>query len=151
MKTRLMFLMLVLPAMVSCNSQDLKMGKQKEDKKKPHEKITVNRKYDEQGNLIEYDSTYTSFYSDFMGDSLMADSIMNNFGLFFDDHFPSIMSQGFMLRDSLFNLRFFHHDFFENQFFEQDEMMLRMMREMDSLKNEFFRMQNQTYKQEQKL
>ena len=33
-------------------------AQQQEDQKSPDEQVIVNKKYDEQGNLIEYDSTY---------------------------------------------------------------------------------------------
>lgn len=29
----------------------------------PHVEVQVNKRYDDQGNLIAYDSTYSSFYS----------------------------------------------------------------------------------------
>ena len=52
-------------------------AQQKEVPEKPDEQIIVNKKFDEQGNLIEYDSTYihqwsadTTFHFGFPGDSL---------------------------------------------------------------------------------
>ncbi|MCB4234259.1 hypothetical protein LDL59_01710 [Kaistella anthropi] len=45
----------------------------------PIEDIKVNKEYDENGNLIRYDSTYTYYYSNIEGDEIAADSIFNNF------------------------------------------------------------------------
>jgi hypothetical protein len=62
-------------------------------------KIEVNKKYDENGNLIQYDSTYTWSSSDTYPDSLFKGNI-NRFDLsrFFSDH------------------SFFGHDFFNFTF-----------------------------------
>ncbi|SHF87288.1 hypothetical protein SAMN05444274_11144 [Mariniphaga anaerophila] len=52
-------------------------AQQQKDQKNPDEQVIVNKKYDDQGNLIQYDSTYvhhwsvdTTFHFGFPGDSL---------------------------------------------------------------------------------
>jgi hypothetical protein len=40
--------------------------------------------------------------------------------------------------DSDYMSGFFHDNFFEQSFLDQNRHMLRMMQEMDSIKNEFF-------------
>jgi hypothetical protein len=53
--------------------------------KSPKEDIKVNREYDEQGNLIRFDSTYTYNWS---GDTTVIDGKMpENMDHFFNDHF----------------------------------------------------------------
>jgi hypothetical protein len=139
MKTYYLFFGLVLSVLVACQSRGTKESKVSDGKKIPEEKVVVNRKYDKKGNLIEFDSTYTSYYSNFNGDTIGLDSTMQNFGLFFSHHFPSISSHAFMDMDSSITPGFFHDDFFEHGFIKQDEKFLKVMREMDSIKNEFFK------------
>lgn len=141
MKTNYLLLAMIFLGMLSCHSQDLKKNKELKEEIKPGEKVVVNRKYDENGNLVEFDSTYTSYYSSFEGDTLSMDSIMKDFNAYYDHYFSGMSSNPFMLTDSIFVPDFFHDDFFEQSFIRQDEELLRMMREMDSLKNEFFKMQ----------
>jgi hypothetical protein len=140
MKTYMIVFGLILTGLISCHSQDMKSGKERKAKIKPTENVTVNRKYDENGNLIEFDSTYTSFYSNMQGDTLQTDSIMKDFSMYFDNHFRGISSYDLPGIDSTSMSQFFRDDFFEHGFFDQDEQMLKMMRAMDSVKNEFFRM-----------
>ena len=124
----------------SCNSQDIK--NKESGKAKPQKNITVTKKYDENGNLIELDSVYTSYYSSIEGDTIYTDSIFNQFSDFFNNNFNMMFSDGFYSMDSMFMPGFFHDDFFENQFLEQNREMHRMLRQMDSLKNSFFEMQS---------
>jgi hypothetical protein len=42
---------------------------------KPKVAIKVNRRFDEKGNLIGFDSTYTSYYSNISGDTAQMDSL----------------------------------------------------------------------------
>lgn len=147
MKTKLLILVLMFSGLVSCQTQDVKSGKQIQGKKKPHEEIIVNKKYDDKGNLIEFDSTYSSYYSTYLGDTLNTDSILKNFNLYFNHRLNGIGYYDLFGEDSTFVPGFFHDDFFEQQFFNQDEMMLRIMREMDSIKNEFFKIHSQQNKE----
>jgi hypothetical protein len=138
--------------LVSCQTQDTKSGKQSHEKNKPHEEISVNRKYDDKGNLIEFDSTYSSYYSTYTGDTLNVDSVMHNFESYFNHRISRLGYDNFFSEDSTIMPGFFHDDYFEQQFFNHDDMMLKMMREMDSIKNEFFRMHSsQGLMQNQKL
>ncbi len=143
MKTKMLILVFTFFGIVSCNSQESKSEKKVTTKNKPHEEFQVNRKYDKQGNLIEFDSTYTSYYSNIKGDTLAIDSIMRNFETYFNRHFSAVNSNNIFGMDSTFHRNFFSDDYFEKQFFRQNEFMLKMMRDMDSIKNEFFRMHSQ--------
>ena len=137
------FSFLIFLCFTSCNSQEVKHKKIKNEKNKPHEEVTVNRKYDENGNLIEFDSTYTSYYSNFKGDTIEMDSVLNEFPAFFNQEFFNLNSGGmlnpFFGQDSILNSHFFHDDFFEQQFINQNEDMLKMIQEMDSIKNAYFK------------
>ena len=127
----------------SCNSQNLKS--KAGDIKKPHENITVTKRYDENGNLIELDSVYTSYYSNIEGDTLRTDSMMYQFSEFFKSNINKAFSDGFYSGDSMIIPGFFHDDFFENQFMEQSRDMQRMIQQMDSIKNSFFNLHSRQY------
>src|SRR5688572_18700179 len=110
--------------------------------KKPKINIQVNKHYDGKGNVVGFDSTYTSFFSNVDGDTLKMDSLLRSF----DNHF-SIGKTSFFNRrfDSLFfndSLRypdFFHNDFFLKRYELNDLYFRDMMHSMDSLKNNFYR------------
>ncbi len=73
---------------------------------KPQASWKVNKRYDDNGNLIGYDSTYSWSYSSKAGvtNDAETDSIMNAFGQQFGD-FPSFFTQRFgadVWNDSLF-------------------------------------------------
>ncbi|MCB2195045.1 MAG: hypothetical protein KQH79_04255 [Bacteroidetes bacterium] len=142
MKTTVLYLVVFFSALTSCNSQSIKNKQTKSEKNKPHEEVIVNRKYDENGNLIEFDSTYTAYYSNIKGDTIHMDSLLEDFPAFFNEEFFKLNSNGminpFFGQDSVLNSKFFHDDFFEQQFMYQNEHMLKMMQEMDSIKNSYF-------------
>jgi hypothetical protein len=108
---------------------------------KPKVNIKVNRHYDEQGNVIGFDSTYTSFYSNMEGDTIGMDTLMKEFDRYFDFHHPSIFQREFsplFFTDSLRYPDFFHRDFFMKRYELNDQYMRNMMRRMDSIKNGYF-------------
>jgi hypothetical protein len=143
MKTKILILTLVFSGIISCHSQNSSPEKQKPGMNKPHTNVTVNKKYDENGHLILFDSTYTSYYSNIEGDTIPFDGIPEDFQMYFNHRLPGITSNNIFDVDSSFMPGFFHDDFFEHQFFNQDEQLLRMMQEMDSIKNEFFKINSQ--------
>lgn len=145
MKTKMLMLILIFSGLVSCKSQETKSGKMDEKKSKPHENFYVSKKYDEHGNLIEFDSTYTSYYAGHNGDTLLTDSIMRNFNIYFNQHFSGMNPEDIMGSDSIMHYDFFSDDFFEKQFYQQNELMQKMMKEMDSVKNEYFRMYSHNF------
>ncbi len=105
-------------------------------------KITtrVNKEYDENGNLIRYDSLYTyEFHSGNLSPEQL-DSIFHAFQPVFNQHFNRFEPQLFhnFGHDSLFFQQFFTPDFFQQQFMKQDSLLLEMMKEMDRIKNEFY-------------
>jgi hypothetical protein len=129
--------------LLSCNGQT-KNNDKKSTESLPQTNIKVNKEYDKNGNLIKYDSTYSSYYSSVKGDSILQDSIFNNFAshfnqsYFFSNH-PYF--DNFFFQDSLLMFDFYKKDFFYNRFKNNMERMDSLFREMDIVKNDFFRQQ----------
>ncbi len=109
---------------------------------KPKVEVKVNKEYDENGNLIRYDSAYVWSYTNTLGDSgyVNIDSLMLQFRPFMQDHFqmtfPDI-EQDWMRNDSLFFHQFLGPDYFMDRWQNELERMNRRIREMDSLKSLF--------------
>jgi len=120
--------------LTSCNAQTKKeFAKELTDvsKEKIQPKIDykVNKEYDENGNLIRLDSTFSYYYSNINKDVMINDSIFKKF----NDYFS--------INSSFNNLRFddfFKQDFFRGDFDRNQKFMNKMLRRMDSLKNKFF-------------
>jgi hypothetical protein len=125
------------------NSGEKKFATTKVDSlDKPKVNVQVNRRYDDKGNLIGFDSTYSSYYSNVQGDTSRMDSLMNNFDRFFESNHSSFFRNQFdplFFNDSLRYPDFFHNDFFMKRYELNDMYMRNMMQRMDSIKNEFYR------------
>lgn len=109
---------------------------------KPKVNIKVNKHYDDKGNVIGYDSTYTSFYSNIRGDSSRLDSLKTSFDNYFNRDYSSIFKNEFnslFFNDSLKYPDFFHKDFFLKRYERNDHFFRDMMLRMDSIKNQFYR------------
>ena len=109
---------------------------------KPKVNIQVNKHYDGKGNVVGFDSTYTSFYSNVDGDTLKMDSLMRSFDSHFNIGKTSFFSKSFdslFFNDSLRYPDFFHNDFFLKRYELNDSYFRDMMHRMDSLKNNFYR------------
>lgn len=149
MKTITSFLIFTIIIFSSCNGQTKKEDKtvtstiHKHEKGKPEEIIKVNRHYDKKGNLVSFDSTYTSYYEHRKGNKNLMDSLVQVFKRSsFTEQFPSMNDKYFknlFLTDSLINNDFFHEDFFRKRFELNEKYMQQMMIKMDSVKNEFFK------------
>jgi hypothetical protein len=132
---------------VSCNGQNGtkdKLANHSDEVKKPKTDIRVNKEYDDEGNLIRYDSTYTWSYSNIQGDSVFVDidSAMLQFHSFMNDRrqfgFP-FYNEDIFYNDSLFYQDFLDQDYFMNRWKESRYRMNRAIQEMDSIKSLFFR------------
>jgi hypothetical protein len=111
-----------------------------QDSVKPKVSIKVNRRYDDKGNLVGLDSTYSSYYSNIGGDSTKMDSVMRNFDLYFKRDHPLFFNQrmnSLFFNDSLKYPDFFHKDFFQRHYELNDLYFRDMMKRMDSIKNKF--------------
>lgn len=96
-------------------------------KAEPETNIEVNKEFDENGNLIRYDSTYTSYYSSSNISPEMADSIMKQFGVKF--HFGT--PETFMYYPFSENISK-HQEYFDQMRKQQREMMNKMIEEFYS-------------------
>jgi hypothetical protein len=111
---------------------------------KPKVNIQVNRHYDDKGNMIGFDSTYSSFYSNVKGDTVKMDSLMHTFDTHFNKNRFSFLDSelnSLFFTDSLRHNDFFHDDFFLKRYELNDSYFRGMMKRMDSLKNHFYREQ----------
>lgn len=116
----------------------------KESINQPQTEVKVNKEYDENGNVVKYDSTYSYYYSNIDRNSLLEDSIM----LIFKNHFNQSFGfsshpffDDFFFQDSLMQYDFYNNDFFIERFRQNQARMNDLFLEMDSLKNNFFREQ----------
>ncbi|HEY9007675.1 hypothetical protein [Ohtaekwangia sp.] len=123
------------------------------DSIKPKVNIQVNRHYDDKGNVIGFDSTYSSYYSNIPGDTARMDSLMHGFDRYFNQQHSSFFRNEFnplFFNDSLRYPDFFHNDFFLKRYELNDAYMRNMMQRMDSIKNQFYREQSKSLKETQK-
>src|SRR5512136_3308245 len=115
---------------ISCGGQK---GKQSDESKAgsnmPEANVKVDKQYDDNGNLIKYDSTYSYYYSNISKDPGKRDSIFDNFRKSFNQSFSFSKDPFFndlFFQDSLLKYDFYKKDFFLNRFRNN-------MRQMDSL------------------
>ena len=109
---------------------------------KPKVEVKVNKVYDENGNIVRYDSTYVWSYTDTTGDStsVEVDSVMSEFKPFMQDHFKMIVpgfDNEWFLNDSTVYNEFLGPDYFMNRWQNEMEQMSKMIGEMDSLRERF--------------
>lgn len=110
----------------------------------PGKNIIVNKEYDDNGNLIRYDSTYSYYYSNVKENAELRDSIFNNFRNYFDQNYyfsNQPFFKDFFFQDSLLMYDFYKKDFFYDRFRNNMQWMDSLFREMDVFKNDFFRKQ----------
>jgi hypothetical protein len=147
---RILIMSVLLLFLNACTNGQNKEKDKIEDNKKavsdslhtPKTNIKVNKEYDDDGNLIRYDSTYTSFYSNIEGDKAKADSIFNKFKLDFNFHYPFSKKPYFdnlFFTDSLLKYDFYKKDFFDKRFHMNMKHMEDMFKEMDSIKNKYYK------------
>lgn len=155
-KTRSLFSLLLTSSLIVFSCQEKTNGQELADAKKeknivqdsvnrPKVSITVNRHYDDKGNVIGFDSTYSSFYSNVQGDTAKMDSLFSNFNRYFDRNQSFFFRDNFnslFFNDSLLYPDFFHKDFFMKRYELNDAYLKDMMRRMDSIKNNFYREQS---------
>jgi len=144
---RFLFSIVLLTGLFQSCNHDTK-GQSTEAKKgvdstaKPKVDIKVNRRYDEKGNMIGFDSTYTSYYSNISGDTAQMDSLMGSFDRYFRQEHSSFFGRQFdplFFNDSTRYPDFFHDDFFLRRYELNDPYMRGMMYRMDSIKNSFYK------------
>jgi len=113
---------ILFPILIMCIQVNSLAQKPEKKQNSPKEDIRVSREYDENGNLIKFDSVYTYSWS---GDTTLMESLPEDFPFNFDQHF------GFS-PDSTY----FGHSFFDDfdQLFSQPFLGKRdslMMKKFD--------------------
>jgi hypothetical protein len=114
------------------------------DTTQPKVNWKVNKQYDDKGNLISYDSTYTWTYSrkNSKDVSINIDSVMTAFRTQFNMQFPSFFNRSFgepVWSDSLLYNDFLRPDYFMKRYQSQYFDMENIMRSLDSMRNNFLR------------
>ena len=144
MKKIVLLTFLISVLLSGCNGQKMESAMDKGKRNKPETNITVNKEYDEDGNIVKYDSTYSYYYSNIENNKFAGDSIMklfrerfNNRYFFSEDPF----FDNLFFQDSLLDFDFYKKDFFRNRFFDNWRHMDQLFLEMDSIKNNFFNYQ----------
>jgi hypothetical protein len=111
---------------------------------KPKVSIQVNKRFDDKGNMIGFDSTYSSYYSNRVGDTARLESLMNRFDSYFNRNNSTFFQNEF--KPLFFNdssrSRFFEDDFFLKQYEQNDHYFKDMVKRMDSIKNHFYHEHN---------
>lgn len=119
-----------------------KKNKETTTKENPKTNIVVNKEYDNEGNLIRYDSTYSYYYSNTESDKGNMDSIYNEFRKHFKNHYffsREPFFEDFFFEDSLLKYDFYKEDFFYKRFENNMKHMEQLFHDMDSVKNEFYK------------
>jgi len=132
-------------ALTSCNAQtNSEKSTTVNPESAPQTSIKVDKKYDDKGNLIKYDSTYSYYYSNVKDNNKLKDSIYNDFRKNFNSNYffsSDPYFKDFFFQDSLLKYDFYRKDFFTNRFRNNMRMMDSLFWSMDSLKNSFFNRQ----------
>jgi len=144
MKNLISILFAITFIMNGCNGQT-KTEQDLTSKTKPNTNIKVNKEYDKNGNLLKFDSTYTSYYSNIDTSSVMRNKTYNDFikefnKLYFFSTQPYFNHLFF--NDTLLKYDFYKKDFFSNRFKSNLDQMDRLFWEMDSMKNDFYKQKN---------
>lgn len=116
---------------------------------KPKIDIQVNKKYDEMGNLIYYDSTYSYFYASQKTDKFLTDNILNTFKPFLEENYPDLLNisiEQLFFNDSILQNDYFYDDYFQKRVELNHDNLEELMKKMDSIKKIFFEMQGKPLK-----
>jgi hypothetical protein len=111
----------------------------------PKVQVKVNKVYDQHGNLIRYDSTYSwSYHHESEGKQIDVDSVFRKFLPYFRQNFPksdfqSMQNHFLDFPDSAMILDFFNNKAFFDQYQGQLFDFQQQIHEMDSLRNRFLK------------
>jgi hypothetical protein len=106
----------------------------------PKTDIQVHKNYDDQGNLIQYDSTYSYFYSSPGLNKISSDSVFKNFQMPLHPEYKNLFNdnmQDIFFNDSLFKYDFYNGDYFSQRYQLNMKKFENMFRQMDSLKSDW--------------
>ena len=101
---------------------------------KPKVNISVNRHYDDKGNIIGFDSTYSTVYSTAKGDTTGMKKMMDRYMSFLERDQSSLSGDRFpsAFYDSILNKRFYGSDFFFKPF-NFENFLPEALRKSDSV------------------
>ena len=134
---------------LSCNAQENKkaesLRKDKDDvsqSEPPKGTWKVDKEFDEDGNLIRYDSIYSWSSKNDLDELAQKnpDSVLRSFQSRFYRNFSGIDNQRFgdlFADDSLFTKRFFDEDFFDSEFGEDFMDIDRIRKRMETMQQQF--------------
>jgi hypothetical protein len=134
-------LTVLLPISLTSCSYSQNKGKQTaEEGNKPKINIKVNKQYDDKGNVIGYDSTYSYSYSDSLNKLKHDTSIFHSFG-FPHGQFPGNFNNQFnpdslLKNDPFFNGSGFNNDPFSNFNSNPFDRMNDMMKQMEEMQKQ---------------
>lgn len=144
------YMILILIALLSlnCNGQKdksqnpINSNSELNLEKQPNGAWKVDREYDENGNLIRYDSTYTWSSNTKLSNLLPSDrdSLMQSFKSKFYNNFSHFQDRGFedvFSADSLFSKNFFNDDFFNTDFGKEYMDIDKIRQQMIDRQKEF--------------
>lgn len=127
-----------------CNAQNEQKSKAENqvDSSQPNVSWKVNKTYDQNGNVIGYDSTYIWSYTDTSGsvNRLYVDSVLEDFRKNFGSRYAPLFDKTFgdpVWSDGLFWKNFTQPDYFRKQWKDRMSEMSILMRQMDSVRNNF--------------
>lgn len=151
---KIILICLFLLAFSGCNGQTQKGKSEPAETQKvtplkgdslaaPRIDVKVNRQYDNNGNIVKFDSTYSYFYSGPKGPKQLGnDSVFSSFRSFFEKNYPDLMDRrtnNIFFSDSLFKYDFFNEDYFQKRFELNNKMFEDMYQQMDSIKRGFMK------------
>ncbi len=154
---KIAFFFLATILTTGCSSQENKKNDQPDQEGQksvagqPKGTWKVDKEFDENGNMIHYDSIYSWSSSDDFGNLALTDrdSLLQAFQSRFFKHFTNADRFGFepfMQTDSLFTQKFFNEDFFGSDFGKDFMDLDKMHERMDRMHQEFFERYRENFK-----
>lgn len=137
-----MCLSLLLVTACQAQTEKSKKSVQAHTVLQPKVNWNVSKQYDNKGNLIGYDSTYTWMYSGQSGKDIETnmDSLMFTFRRHFNKDFAALFNDKIgesPWNDSLFYNGFFKPDYLMKTYNENSFIIENMVRSIDSMRNSF--------------
>jgi hypothetical protein len=114
------------------------------DSANPKTEVHVNKKYDDKGNLVRFDSTYSYHYVSPGGkqSTVETDTLFRHFKSYYLKNYDTMLQNNFgsiFLNDSLFKYDFMQPDYFSKRFELNRQRLEQMARDMDSIKTQYLK------------
>ena len=115
---------------------------------KPKKNFSVHKEYDENGNLISLDSTYSYIYSNGNVSSKMQTKIFKQFKNELSRSVPNLQSDFFdnFFKNGDINDSIFRNNFYNQDFFFKNKEIEHMLKRMDSITNSVYKQHLKAYK-----